>query len=228
MKSKIYKIENDINNKVYIGKTTLSLEERFSQHCREIYRKQEKQRPLYSAMLKYGIEHFHISLVEECSSDIDSEREQYWIGYFKGYEEGYNATRGGEGTILYDYKKIESLLKKGIKTSDICENIGCCPDIVYKVAKDCGYTFDNYNQLRQKMDKSKIKVNQFDLNGNFIQSFDSYADAVRWLYEKGKIKKISSGARSHIGEVCNGTRKSAYKYIWRKDADTLFSQPISL
>lgn len=83
MKSRIYKIENDINNKVYIGKTTLSLEERFAQHCREIYREQEKQRPLYSAMLKYGVEHFSISLIEECPSDIDSEREQYWIGYFK-------------------------------------------------------------------------------------------------------------------------------------------------
>lgn len=217
MKSRIYKIENDINNKVYIGKTTLSLEERFAQHCREIYREQEKQRPLYSAMLKYGVEHFSISLIEECPSNIDSEREQYWIGYFKGYEEGYNATRGGEGTILYDYKEIEFLLKKGIKTSDICKYVGCCPDIVYKVAKNCGYIFDNCNQLQQKMKESKIKVNQFDLDGNFIQSFDSYADAARWLYENGKIKKISGGVRSHIGEVCNGVRKSAYKYIWRKD-----------
>lgn len=167
-------------------------------------------------MLKYGVEHFSISLIEECPSNISSEREQYWIGYFKGYEEGYNAIRGGDGKILYNYDEIETLLKKGVKTSDICKQLGCCPDTVYKVAKNCNYTFENYNQLHQKMKESRIKVNQFDLSGNFIQSFDSYADAARWLYKNGKIKKISGGVRSHIGDVCNGTRKSAYKYIWQK------------
>lgn len=34
MKGLIYKIINDINNKIYIGKTTLSLEERYKIHFR--------------------------------------------------------------------------------------------------------------------------------------------------------------------------------------------------
>ena len=53
----------------------------------------------------------------------------------------------------------------------------------------------------------------------YIQSFDSYAAAARWLFEQGIIKQISGGVRTHIGEVCNGTRKSAYKYIWRKEME---------
>lgn len=214
--NRIYKIENDINDKVYIGKTTLSLEKRFKQHCEEMCRPHREQRPLYSAMKKYGKEHFSISLLEECPSNISSEREQYWIKYFKGYEKGYNATRGGDGKILYNYEEIERLLKQGMQTSDICKQIGCCADIVYKVAKNCGYVFQNCNELQKYMEKSKIKVKQFDLQGNFIQEFDSYASAARWLYEIKKIRKISGGVRSHIGEVCDGIRKTAYGYIWKK------------
>lgn len=31
--SYIYKIINDINNKIYVGKTDFSLEKRFKEHC---------------------------------------------------------------------------------------------------------------------------------------------------------------------------------------------------
>ena len=53
--SKIYKIVNDINNKVYIGKTSRSLEERFAEHCRTSKLEGKEKRPLYAAMHKYGI-----------------------------------------------------------------------------------------------------------------------------------------------------------------------------
>ena len=33
MVSKIYKITNDINNKIYVGKTSNTLEQRFKEHC---------------------------------------------------------------------------------------------------------------------------------------------------------------------------------------------------
>lgn len=36
----IYKITNDINQKIYIGKTERNIEERFKEHCRE-YRKSD-------------------------------------------------------------------------------------------------------------------------------------------------------------------------------------------
>lgn len=75
MKSIIYKITNDINDKVYIGKTTLSIEERFKEHCLDSKRNVKEKRPLYSAMRKYGQEHFKIELIEECDVSLSSERE---------------------------------------------------------------------------------------------------------------------------------------------------------
>jgi predicted GIY-YIG superfamily endonuclease len=38
----IYKIVNDINNKVYIGKTEFSIEKRFSEHCKDSVKRNEK------------------------------------------------------------------------------------------------------------------------------------------------------------------------------------------
>ena len=72
-------ISNDINSKVYVGKTTLSIEKRFKEHCLDSKRKSKDKRPLYSAMRKYGQEHFKIELIEECEAELSWEREQYWI-----------------------------------------------------------------------------------------------------------------------------------------------------
>ena len=58
--SYIYKITNDINNKVYVGKTNLTIEKRFREHCTDSKKFTIEKRPLYNAMNKYGIEHFHI------------------------------------------------------------------------------------------------------------------------------------------------------------------------
>lgn len=40
-------------------------------------------------MRKYGIEHFHIELIEE--TDDPEEREIYWIEQKRSFKNGYNA-----------------------------------------------------------------------------------------------------------------------------------------
>lgn len=102
----IYKIVCDLNDKVYVGKTNLSIEERFKQHIADSFRRRMEARPLYRAMRKHGVEHFSIEQIEECSPKEASAREQYWIGYYRGYEDGYNATKGGDGKLLYDHEMI--------------------------------------------------------------------------------------------------------------------------
>ena len=56
----IYKITNTINGKMYIGKTELTIEKRFQQHCKDSQRDKMSNRPLYKAMRKYGVEFFSI------------------------------------------------------------------------------------------------------------------------------------------------------------------------
>lgn len=82
----IYKIENKINGKVYIGQSRDILR-RWRQHkvCRLQY-------PLYLAFQKYGIENFEFTVLEECSVDLLNGRELYYIQKYNSNksEYGYN------------------------------------------------------------------------------------------------------------------------------------------
>lgn len=93
----IYKIINNINQKIYIGKTTKTIEERFRAHLNNARKK--INRYLYDAMNHYGYDNFSIDQVEECQDSIVDEREKYWIAFYQSNNSnyGYNMTEGGEG-----------------------------------------------------------------------------------------------------------------------------------
>lgn len=130
----IYKIVNDINDKVYIGKTENSIEKRFKEHCKDAFRNRNEKRPLYSAMRKYGIEKFHIELIEK--TNIPEEREIFWINFYNSYLNGYNATKGGDGKILYNHDLILERLKTSPFPCEVAKEFGCCVDIVSDIAKN--------------------------------------------------------------------------------------------
>lgn len=202
----IYKITNDVNDKIYIGKTLKTIEERFQEHLKDSRKESLEKRPLYNAIRAYGEEHFQVSLVEECDIDKLSDREIFWINYYSSFAKGYNATLGGDGKILYNYEEIASFLKTGASNQEVCDKFGCCKDTVSFIRK-------LYSISPQKKHPQMKKINQYDLSGNFIQEFNSVGDAVRWLSETAGIK-YDGGVKSHIMDVCKGKRKTAYKYKW--------------
>jgi len=57
----IYVITNDVNEKQYVGKTLETIDKRFKQHIRDRNRDEYRNRPLYRAMNKYGVDHFTVS-----------------------------------------------------------------------------------------------------------------------------------------------------------------------
>lgn len=97
----IYKIVNAVNGKLYIGKTEKTLVQRWAIHVKNCNNKVNRR--LYDAMNKYGIDNFHIELIE-CATDVKTlnEREKYWISYYKTTDKnfGYNMTEGGDGGRL--------------------------------------------------------------------------------------------------------------------------------
>ena len=90
----IYKIENLINHKIYIGQTN-NLKRRFSEHKARGY-KIDYHKVLYYAFDKYGIENFSFNMIEEVEDCDANCREQYWIAYYDSFENGYNMTEGGD------------------------------------------------------------------------------------------------------------------------------------
>ena len=68
----IYKISNTVNNKVYIGQTVFSTEERWKQHISASFDTGFRgDNLLYRAMRKYGRDKFHIETIEKALALID-------------------------------------------------------------------------------------------------------------------------------------------------------------
>ena len=202
----IYVITNLINSKKYVGKTTDTIDERWRRHCEDSQKERCEKRPLYDAFRKYGIENFKIEEIEYLEDDSKlSEREIYWINELQTYgHTGYNATKGGDGKILYDHNEIIELARLGYTSSQISSKIGCCRDTIYKVLKA--------NGIKLRIGTAKL-IAQYDMAGNFIQVFFGSGDAQEWLLEHGIT--TNKKCKAHIKNCCGGKEKQAYGYIWK-------------
>jgi len=116
----IYKITNEINNKIYIGQTVRSIERRWSGHKWEALNSQKYA--LHRAMHKHGIENFKIEILAETDSKEDLDRlEKKYIKEYNSFvnQNGYNMTEGGEGSIPTEEARLNmSMAKKGRKLSE--------------------------------------------------------------------------------------------------------------
>ena len=79
----IYKIENKINGKIYIGQSN-NLERRKTEHFNGST-KQEIDR----AIVEEGKENFTFTVIEYCKESELDVLEQYWIAYYDSYYNGY-------------------------------------------------------------------------------------------------------------------------------------------
>lgn len=201
---RIYCITNKVNGKRYIGKTISSIERRFWEHCNERFR--SPNRPLYRAMNKYGIENFEISLVETCDYRDLSNRETYWISQFDTYHNGYNATLGGDGKILYDYEQIVEKYQNGMLTKELAEYFECTVETIRTALHSANIDLFERNSQRKKISCECH---------NTIYSFDSCAEAAKWAVEqKLTSAKSLSGVAASIGKAANGKLKTYLKCKW--------------
>lgn len=95
----IYKIQNLLNNKVYVGQSNDILR-RWRDHKTNAFNSNNHNynTHLYRSIRKYGLQNFSFEVLEEClTSELDA-REIYWISYYNSFFEGYNLTMGGDGS----------------------------------------------------------------------------------------------------------------------------------
>lgn len=100
----IYRIQNKINGKVYIGQS-VCIEKRWEQHRTKCFNPNCSQYNgyFYRSIRKYGLENFSFFVLEECSKEKLNEREIYWISYYDSSNpnKGYNLTLGGDNAATY-------------------------------------------------------------------------------------------------------------------------------
>ena len=94
----IYKATNISNNKIYIGQTTQSLEQRSNQHLRETKSIKRNNTYFHDAIEKYGFNNFNFETIDtaENQEELD-QKERFWISYYHSNNSkyGYNLDSGG-------------------------------------------------------------------------------------------------------------------------------------
>ena len=177
----IYKVTNTINNKIYIGKTTKTLDKRFNNHLKESNNPKRKYKSLlYDAINKYGKDNFKIELVEDVSDVNDlkylSFSESYWILYYRTNERefGYNIKIDSEGGDTISNNPNRDI---------ICKNI----------------SMGNSNQSKEiRKRKSAAAKNKPK------QSIKTIEKRIKTIKERGSLKGEKNGMydKHHKKETC--------------------------
>lgn len=111
--SGIYKIQNKVNGKLYIG-SAVNLPKRFYHHQNRLLAGRHANKHLQKAWDKYGQTAFRFVVVEKVERTYDLiRREQYWINKFQSYTKGYNLCPTA-GSSLGIKRSLEHRRKTGI------------------------------------------------------------------------------------------------------------------
>lgn len=119
----IYKIENKVNGKVYIG-SSKNIENRWKQHRRMLDKKEHHSQHLQSSWDVYGSEDFSFDIIEQVEDSKKLlERESYYIQRFNSLDSnnGYNVT-----PVLnnkYMKVKVENSNKAVISETEIFQSL---------------------------------------------------------------------------------------------------------
>ena len=140
--------------------------------------------------------------------EFDTKLQIYKQGKSKGVISNGISQYDLEGNILNTYNSFsEACRAVGIKNQSGIKN--CCEG---KYAQSAGFQWAYGNEPKihkfKKVYNSENRykpVYQYDLSGNFIKEYKSAKEAAKEL----------NGSASFITSVANGSKKSAYGYIWK-------------
>lgn len=212
----IYKIENLINGKIYIGQS-IEIEKRWKKHLAA-----QDDFLIHKAIRKYGKNNFNFTILEECDiMDLDR-KECYWINYYNTIiPNGYNMITGGsngaglakglkviqyslEGDFIAEYESAQQASNiTGINHWSIC---ACCrKEYKHSGGFQWRYAFDK-EEIKPLSIRTNFTVLQLDkISNEIIAEFPSIAEATR----------ATGIASPTICNVCKGKGKTAGGFKWK-------------
>lgn len=201
----IYKITNTINDKIYIGQTTVTLEARWGGHKAKALSGTTTH--LYNAMRKYGIEKFKIEEICRVNSLQElNKMEEYFIKEYDSISSGYNILKGGDHNPMTDpetKRKHLAIVQSQDFRMRVSESLKRYHK-VNKVSQDTRNKLSTSKRLAYldgRMPKSKFpdgaiqkasianqKATKINVNGE-LREFESVKKSCEWLqynHFKGK------------------------------------------
>lgn len=199
------------NNKKYIGITSQKPESRWGIKGKGY----QKQPVIWSAIQKYGWDNIeHKILYTNLSQEEAGEKEKELIQLFESTtrNNGYNIQEGGNNGFIINREEVINLWKEGKAALEISKILDCNISSVLYILDSMNISKEERKLRQQKASGQAtkiscgIKVNQFDLNYNFIQTFNSIEDA---------RKAVGANNQYYIKLCCEGKAGKAHNFLWQ-------------
>jgi len=207
----IYKITNP-KGKIYIGQSININKRKSAYKCID---KRIMGPKIYNSIQKYGWENHVFEIIEECLIDELFERESYWKTTILESQEGEwnkvlfcNLYDIGSFGPLSDH--VKNKIRGQKRTEETKQKMR-----ESKLGKPSNFQNHTHSVLtKQKMRESKLgkpsnnkkrKISQYDLNGDFLKTWDS-------LKEISLTLNLSPNS---INRCCQEKQKKAFNYIWK-------------
>ncbi len=211
------------NGKKYVGMTSKeNVEDRWNKG-NGYY-----DQPVYKAIQKYGwdnIEH-HIyaqNLSEVEAHALENKLITEWDTLIQ-HNKGYNVSTGEYFNCadvarkeISQYDIMGNLIKTFPSAQDAANELQCSASSLGEVCNDIralsqGFLWAWGHEAKIKplkdIQHKVLKIDQFDLQGNFLQTFNNAMEA-------GRLYSNNNRAGIHIVDVCRGKRRSCFGFQWR-------------
>jgi predicted GIY-YIG superfamily endonuclease len=185
----IYKITNP-KGQTYIG-LSKDIEKRFQSHKNLQFKGNIKLR---ESLIEYGenshlfevLEEVNISTLERSqANNLLQIRERYWINYFKTFEDGLNANRGGSGCGSHTEESKRKISEANSKPKPA--NFGTNRK-----------KWQHTEEFKEKVRNSKRRpILMYDKEGNLVGEFPNNVKAAEYIgCQKSAIWNVLNGYKS--------------------------------
>ena len=188
----------------YVGQT-IHPEGRIKRHIdRAINKKYNTY--FYNSIRKYGLDKFVYCVLEDnVLRENLNMKEMDWIEEMNSFENGYNMTLGGEGSLSrtpWNKGKIGIFSKESRKRMSESHKGQHLSEEHRKHLSESLKGRTSWNVGKPSLKRKK--VSKYDLNGNYIQTYNSIWEA-----------KSQNSKEGHLTDVCQGKRNQAGGFIWK-------------
>lgn len=195
----IYRIQNKINGKVYIGQS-ININKRWKQHIYGLENNRHNNKHLLSSWNKYGKDNFIFEVICLCDVLELDQKEVYYIEKFKSYDYnfGYNLNLGGQGNRqFYDIGLILETYKKNKSVSKTSKLLQINEDKISEIL-EC-YNIRDIKSTNRRI----VGINPYDYS--FQYEFDSVKEAYNYF---------NSNITNQINKSIKDSKYIAFDCIW--------------
>ena len=183
----IYKIENLINGKVYIGQA-IDIDKRWYAHKSELHFNKHQNNHLQNAWNKYGEQNFKFEVIEECLVNELNTKEQYWLNYYGGLNSSNNYNKKEAGSK--GKPSNETLIKQSIS------HLGNKPTLETRIKMRNSHKGKIYTQTQRINISNAIK--------EYYKNNPEAKDRTKEIGKRNKGRKHTSEEKQKISNKLKG------------------------